>query len=691
MRLGIDIGGTFTDFTLIDDETGEVHVEKNLTTPHNPEEGVFQGIDQLAGRLPGFLKQSHEVIHATTLISNTLIEGTWVKTGLITTEGFRDILEMRREVRYDIFDLFIRFPEPIVPRLLRIGVSERVLRDGTVYLPLDEEQVRQAALFFKAQGVKAVAVCFLHAFQNPAHELRTGQILAEELPGVAISLSHEVHPVAKEFERTSTTVVDAAIKPVAAAYLDRVAEGLKNRGYDNNLFIMLSNGGSATVEAAKKFPVNMVESGPAAGVEASAFYGQLINLIDQLSFDMGGTTAKLCIVEQGRAARTQSFEVNRVHRFKVGSGIPVSIPVYDLLEIGAGGGSMARVNDLGLLQVGPESAGSNPGPACYGREGEHPTVTDSDLYLGFLNPDYFLGGEMALQPERASAVIEEKLAKPMGLSSQQAAAGVFQMVTETMASAARVYITEKAKDASSLPLVASGGAGPVHAVALARALGCPEVIIPPYSGVMSSLGLLAAPLAFERSRSVGQLLGNLDLQWLETRFCELEAEAAALMPEDADLENRRTLDVCYPGQDHALEVVVRAPFASPASQEQWQDAFEEMYRSLYGRIDDENPLEVKTLRVHLSQRLTALNIESPRAIAPAEPKTHRQVYDLERGEFIETPVYERSELQVGQSMAGPVIVEEKESTTVVGSDDTLRVDPVGCLRVQVGGARSRAR
>ena len=686
MRLGIDIGGTFTDFALIDDETGELHVEKTLTTPGNPDEAVFQGIDHLSGRLTGFLERTQEVIHATTLISNTLIAGNWVRTGLLTTEGFRDVLEMRREVRYDIYDLFIRFPEPIVPRFLRIGIPERMLRDGSMYLPLDEKAVRRAAKFFGEQGVKAVAVCFLHAFQNSAHERSAGEILADILPGAAISLSHEVHPVAKEYERTSTTVVDACIKPLVSAYLDRVAEGLNGRGYKRRLFIMLSNGGSATLEAAKKFPVNMVESGPAAGVEASAYYGRLINLVDQLSFDMGGTTAKLCIVEQGRAARTQSFEVNRVHRFKAGSGIPIAVPVYDLLEIGAGGGSIARVDDLGLLQVGPESAGSNPGPACYGQGGKLPTVTDSDLYLGFLNPAYFLGGEMALQPESAARAIEEHVARPLGLGPEQAAAGIFQMVTETMAAAARVYITDKAKAAPSLALVAFGGAGPVHAVALARVLGCPEVIIPPYSGVMSSLGLLVAPLAFERSRSVQRLLEQIDLAWLEERFLELEAETLSLMPEGSEPEYRRTLDLCHPGQDHALEVEVRAPFSRPESPAQWKQAFEDNYRSLYGRVDGENPIQVQAQRVHLSQRLKPLRIQAPDATAPAVPKAHRPVYAFDQGRFADTPVYNRASLQVGQSIPGPAIVEERESTTVLASGDMLEVDPIGCLRIQVGGS-----
>ena len=472
-RLGIDIGGTFSDFAVIDDADGAIRVGKTLTSAHAPEESVMRGVADLSGAIPGLLGRTSEVIHATTLVTNTILERKGAKTGLLTTEGFRDILELAREVRYDIYDMFIRLPEPLVPRRLRLGVPERVLADGTALVPLDEAAVRRAAAVFRDEGVEAVAVSFLHSYRNSVHERRAAEILREELPAATLSLSHEVHPEPKEYERTSTTVLDAYVKAVAEGYLERLAEGLAGRGYRDRLFVMLSNGGTATVETAKRVPVQIVESGPAAGVEAAACFGRLAGIDSLLSFDMGGTTAKLCIIENGRAARTRSYEVDRQHRFKAGSGLPAAVPVYDLLEIGAGGGSIARVDDLGLIRVGPESAGSAPGPACYGLGGAAPTVTDADLVLGYLNPDYFLGGRMALDRAGAERAIRTHLAEATGLTTLEAAAGVHEIVNENMASAARIYVAEKGKAPPELSLVAFGGAGPVHAAGLARKLGCP--------------------------------------------------------------------------------------------------------------------------------------------------------------------------------------------------------------------------
>ena len=458
-RLGIDIGGTFSDFALVDDSDGTIRVEKTLTSAHAPEESVMRGIGDLTASIPDLLARTGEVIHATTLVTNVILERKGAKTGLLATEGFRDLLELAREVRYDIYDMFIRLPEPMVPRRLRLGVPERVLADGTVLVPLDEAAVRRAAAVFRDEGVGAVAVSFLHSYRNGAHERRVAEILHEELPDAHVSLSHEVHPEPKEYERTSTTVLDAYVKAVAEGYLERLASGLAERGYRERLFIMLSNGGTATVETAKRVPVQIVESGPAAGVEAAAYFGRLLGLDNLLSFDMGGTTAKLCIIENGRAARTRTYEVDRVHRFKAGSGLPAAVPVYDLLEIGAGGGSIARVDDLGLIQVGPGSAGSAPGPACYGLGGTAPTVTDADLVLGYLNPDYFLGGRMRLDRGAAERAVEGHLAGETGLTTLEAAAGVHELVNENMASAAQVYVAEKGKAPRELSLVAFGGAG----------------------------------------------------------------------------------------------------------------------------------------------------------------------------------------------------------------------------------------
>jgi len=682
-RLGVDIGGTFTDFAIVDDSTGEIRVEKMLTSAKAPEETVLRGIDGLSEAIDNLLPQTKEVIHATTLITNVILERKGAKTGLLTTEGFRDILELAREVRYDIFDMFIRLPEPMVPRRLRLGVRERILANGTILEPLNEADVRDAAAKFRAAGVEAVAVSFLHSYRDGSHEKRAAEIMREELPGVPVSLSHEVHPEPKEYERTSTTVIDAYVKGVAEGYLDKLSDGLKQRGYANRLFVMLSNGGAATADTAKRVPVQIVESGPAAGVEAASYFGRLMGINHMLSFDMGGTTAKLCIIEDGRAARTRTFEVDRVHRFKAGSGLPAAVPVYDLLEIGAGGGSIARVNDLGLLQVGPDSAGSDPGPASYDLGGTSPTVTDADLLLGYLNPDYFLGGQMRLSSAAAQGVLGDTLAGVIGLTPIEAAAGVHELVNENMASAARMYVAEKGQAPSKLSLVAFGGAGPVHAVGLARKLGCPQVIVPPFSGVMSSLGLLAAPVAFERSRAVRQIVNALDLDAIEAAFCELEDEASSLMPDGAPVLVRRSVDLRYSGQDHPLEIDIEGPCNDPDVKSDWEARFVAAYNELYGKVDDDNPVELASVRVHVSQPAPQLNIARPSATADAAPKASREIYVSTQAGMELASVYERTQLQIGQEIVGPAIVEERESTTVIGTGDRLSVNEFGCLVVDL--------
>ena len=682
-RLGIDIGGTFSDFALVDDADGTIRVEKTLTSAPAPEESVMRGIGNLAGAIPDLLARTREVIHATTLVTNVILERKGAKTGLLATQGFRDILELAREVRYDIYDMFIRLPEPMVPRRLRLGVPERVLADGTVLVPLDEAAVRQAAAVFRDEGVDAVAVSFLHSYRNGAHERRAAEILREELPAVTVSLSHEVHPEPKEYERTSTTVLDAYVKAMAEGYLERLAEGLAERGYRERLFIMLSNGGTATVETAKRVPVQIVESGPAAGVEAAAYFGRLAGIDNLLSFDMGGTTAKLCIIENGRAARTRTYEVDRVHRFKAGSGLPAAVPVYDLLEIGAGGGSIARVDDLGLIQVGPDSAGSAPGPACYGLGGTAPTVTDADLVLGYLNPDYFLGGRMRLDRAAAERAVEGHLAEETGLTTLEAAAGVHEIVNENMASAAQVHVAEKGKAPPELSMVAFGGAGPVHAAGLARKLGCPRLVVPPHSGVMSSLGLLAAPVAFERSRAVRRILKAVDLATVEAGFRELESEAGELMPDGVAPIVRRSVDLRYSGQDYPLEIEVAGPCDSPSTRADWETRFEAAYHSLYGKVDDDNPVELASIRVHVSQPPPVLEIARPAAEADAPPKASRDIHVAAGSGMEPVPVYERTELRIGQQIVGPAVIEERESTTVIGPGDRLHVDPLGCLVVDL--------
>lgn len=682
-RIGVDIGGTFTDFTLVDDTTGEVLVEKCLTTPGQPEVAVLEGLRKLASLRKDALTGASAIIHATTLLTNVVLERKGATTGLVTTDGFRDVLEFARELRYDVYDPFITFPEPLVPRPLRVGVRERVLVDGSVRTSLHEEDVREAAALFKAHGVQSVAVCYLHSYRNASHERRTREILREMLPGVEVSISSEVHPEPKEYERASTTVVDAYVKPTATLYLDKLSSRLAQEGYRHSLLVMLSNGGAATVETTKHFPVQAVESGPAAGVEAATHYGNLIGATRLLSFDMGGTTAKLCVVLDGKAERTRSFEVDRVQRFKPGSGIPIAVPVYDLLEIGAGGGSIARLNSLKLMQVGPESASSKPGPACYGLGGEEPTVTDADLLLGYLDANSFLGGSMSLSLKAAEEAMDRAIGKPLGLSPVQAAWGVHNFVNETMASAARVHIAEKGQAARSLTLVGFGGAGPVHAVGLARKLGCPRVVIPPLPGVMSAFGLLTTPTAIERPRAVRQRLDQVDLQALETATRELESEARELLPRAQKVTFTRTVDMWRVGQDYPLEVPMQAGWTDAGARESLEKAFDAQYAQHYGRVDDDTPLEVVTVRVKAALENTKPSVHIEGGTLENSLKGRRPMFVPALQTVQEVPVYDRMRLRPGVQITGPAVIEERESTTIIDQGDRLTVDNLGCLVIDL--------
>ncbi len=682
-RIGIDIGGTFTDFTLIDDRNGEVRVGKCLTTPHAPHEAVLAGLQQFIDQLPDAVRAANAVIHATTLFTNTVLERKGALTGLLTTEGFRDVLELGRESKYEVYDPFIAFPEPLVERPLRLEIGERVLVDGSVRRTLDEDSVRAAAQRCLEAGVRTIAVVYLHSYRNPAHELRTRELLQALLPGVEISLSCEVLPEPQEYERTSTTVLNAYVKPIAASYLNDLGEALRAMGYLYAPYVMQSNGGAATFELTKQFPVQAIESGPAAGVEAASHYGTLTGLRHLLSFDMGGTTAKLCVVIDGKPSRTRTFEVDRLQRFKAGSGIPIATPVFDLLEIGSGGGSIARVNSLGLLQVGPDSAGSMPGPACYGRGGMAPTVTDANLVLGYLDAGNFLGGAMPLDATRAEEAIAQCIAGPLEMTAVQAAWGIHDLVNETMASAARVHIAEKGQNADDLVLIGFGGAGPAHAVELARKLGCPTVMIPPLPGVMSSFGLLTAPVSIERARTIRRPLANIEAAWLEAEFRSLEREALAMLKVESDVEYRRTADIWISGQDYPVEVPVPASMDDAQSLARLAQAFNAQYAALYGREEDGAVLEIVAARVRVARLAMPPSVRVARREGELRHKNTRPVYVAAQDRHVPVPVYDRGALSPGDDIMGPAIVEERESTTVIGTGDRLRVDTHGCLVITV--------
>ena len=442
-RLGCDIGGTFTDFVLLNDETGEIKTGKCLTTPRDPSDAVEEGMRGLEATTPGFIPMLDELIHGTTLVINSIIERKGARTGLITTKGFRDVLEIGRELRYAPYDVFAEFPKPLIPRRSRIEVDERVRSDGSILKALDPAEARQAVRTLLDRGVESIAVCLINSFENPIHELTIEEIVNEVAPDVPVSISYRVLPQIKEYERTSTTVTNAYVKPLTGRYLSKLADRLTSIGFAGKLFIMLSSGGVTSVETAAEFPVRIIESGPTAAVIAGQYYGKHFNIPDMFCFDMGGTTAKSCLIQKGVAGVVPTFEVGRVQRFMKGSGLTIQVPVVDLMEIGAGGGSIAKVSKMGTLQVGPESSGADPGPICYGRGGTDPCVTDADLLLGYLDEEYFLGGEMKLDKEAARRGVEEKIAKPLGVSFIQAIWGIHDLINETMAGAAKTHIAEK--------------------------------------------------------------------------------------------------------------------------------------------------------------------------------------------------------------------------------------------------------
>ena len=679
-RIGVDIGGTFTDLVWVDEATGAVRVGKLLTTPKDPSQAVEEGVVTLLHEADAAAGAVRALIHGTTLATNALIERKGARVGLLATAGFRDAVEIGREGRYDMYDLFIDPPVPLVPRQLRVEVSERILADGSVLRPLDAAQARAAITALGAQGVEAIAICLLHAYRNPAHERALAALCAEILPGVPVSCSSDVVPEIREFERTSTTTANVYVMPLMARYLDDLERKLHGLGVPGRLYVMMSAGGIATPETAKRVPVRLVESGPAAGALAAARSARQVGLDRLLSFDMGGTTAKACVIDRGEPLLAREFEVARADRFKKGSGLPIRVPVVELIEIGAGGGSVARVDRMGLLKVGPDSAGADPGPACYGAGGQEPTVTDADLVLGYLDADFFLGGRMRLDVEAARRAIETRVARPMGLGLTEAAWGIHRVVNENMAAAARVHGIERGKDLRGYPLFAFGGAGPVHAWNVGRILRVPRVLVPYGAGALSAYGLLAAPLAFDFVRTAPQRLTTADWELINRLFQEMEGEGRRILrtagvPE-AQITVRRSAEMRYSGQGHEVDVQIPPGALSAASLATITESFEAAYRLLYSRTPMGVPLEALNWRAVVSGPAPDLTITAGLAAAAAAPaaKKHRAAYFAEAGGYVDTPVYDRYRLDPGARLAGPVIVEERESTTVVGPGARLSVD-----------------
>jgi N-methylhydantoinase A len=688
-RLGIDIGGTFTDATLLDEATGAVRIAKVSTTPHDPADGfmdVARRVLEQSGVAPAEVRF---VVHATTVATNAIIEGKVAPTGFVTTDGFRDLLEIARQVRPSLYDLRFEKPRPLVPRYRCFGVPERLGPRGEVLRPLDEDGVRQVADALRRERVESVAVCLLHAHVNPDHERRVGAILRAALPGVTVSLSSEVAPEFREYLRASTTVINACIRPGVSRYLHEIEGRLRSAGLTCELLVMQSSGGVFTAGATREKPVFMVESGPAAGVTAAAHLGNALGFGNVLSFDMGGTTAKAALIENGTPRIAKDYEVGATARPGTGSqrggGYPIRTPVLELVEIGAGGGSIAWIDSGGMLRVGPHSAGADPGPAGYGKGGQEATVTDANLVLGRLNPDYFLGGAIALDVGRARRAIEERCARPLGLDVPAAAHAIVEIANAAMVNALRLVSVQRGYDPRDFVLIAFGGAGPAHANRLAAETEIATTLIPPGPGLFSALGLLVSDLKHDFSAPVLRRADRLDLPALTAALGRLEAEGRAALAregvEPADMAFQPQAELRYAGQSFELTVPLPAGEPSPEMVSQVLELFHRAHDRAYGYSAPAEPVEWVTVRLTALGRIAKPGLREWSADddVRAARKASRPVYFAECSGAVDCAVYERGRLPAGAVIAGPAIVEELDSTTVIHPGYQGRLDRFGNL------------
>ncbi len=682
-RLAVDIGGTFTDLAL---EHGALRqTAKVLTTPEAPEQGVLAGVRAIlrqSGLQPSDIGL---LIHGTTLATNAIIERKGAKVAFLTTEGFRDVLALGNESRYDQYDLNIVLPEPLVPRVLRLPVPERLDRDGRVLRPLDVVALRAHLPLLRREAVQSVAIGFLHAFTNPAHEQQAREIVQEALPEVAISLSSEVSPEMREWERFSTTVANAYVQPLMARYLRRLERALREMGLAAPVFLMLSGGGLTGIDTACRFPIRLVESGPAGGAIFAADLARASGLSRVLSFDMGGTTAKICLIDDGAPQTARHFEVARVGRFRKGSGLPLRIPVIEMVEIGAGGGSLASVDALGRIGVGPESAGADPGPACYGRGGERPAVTDANLLLGRYDAERFAGGTLPLDAARAEAAMVAAVGAPLALDAGMAALGVVEMVDETMANAARVHAIESGKSYEGRAMIAFGGGGPVHGCRVAEKLGIRRILVPAGAGVGSAIGFLRAPIGYEVVRSLYQRLASFDLPAVNTLLDGMAAEAAAVVAAGsfgAAHTERRVAFMRYLGQGHEIPVALPARTLSAADVAGLHDAYEAEYARVYDRPVPGSQVEVMSFSVLVQTDVAHAPFageESPPVATYPAPARVQRVRDSASGEAADWAVFDRASLSPGATLAGPAIIAEDETSTLIGPGWRARMTRQGWL------------
>ncbi len=693
LALGFDVGGTFTDFVLLDQDTGEIAVHKCLSTPSDPSRGVMRGFRELLGFKQLAAQILGLAVHSSTVVSNAIIERKGAKTLLLTTRGFRDTIEFGTEQRYDVFDEFEVRPEPLAPRALRLEVDERTTRDGAILkTPNIEDTVRLVREACK-QGVQSVAIVFLHSYKNSENERSVAEAIRQHFPDLFVSASYEVAPQIREYERSSTTIADAYVKPIVAKYLRGLVSEMGREGFRGQFQIMMSDGGRAAVETAETRPIRMLESGPSAGALAATFYGNLVGQPNLLSLDVGGTTAKACLIEGCEPSVSDGLEVARVHLLRKGSGIPIVVPTLDMIEIGAGGGSIAWVDEMGLLKVGPHSSGADPGPACYGLGGKEPTASDANLLLGYLNADYFLGGRMKLDVEATTRAVGG-LSEKLGLGLIETAWGIHAVMNEYMAAAARIHVIEKRRDPRNFTLLAYGGAGPIHATGVARALGTKKVIAPFAAGVTSALGCLASSATCSFVRSYFSRLDDLNWEELESLYDEMKAECLATLAtagiDGADVRFFRSAEMRLAGQINELSVSLPSESLTPGSLEQIKGRFWRRYEDLYRRVNRAMAIEV------LHWRLKAVGPAPEIRLQRREPKPNsganamkgtRQAYFPEAARFVDCAVYDRYQLVPGARFVGPAAIEERESTVVAAPGDTVTIDEYLNLVIEVGSNR----
>jgi N-methylhydantoinase A len=680
VRMAVDIGGTFTDIVL---DRGPLRLTRKVLTTPRPEEGVLDGARLVLADAGLHFSDIDVFIHGTTLATNAIIERRGARTALIATDGFRDVLDIATESRYDQYDLMIEKPQPLVPRSLRVTVPERVDVHGGVRLALDEQAVAGRVAFLRDNGIEAVAVCFMHSYVNPAHEQRAGAILKDALPGLSITLSSEVCPEIREYERTSTAVANAYVQPLMDGYLARMDEALRVEQFRGAIYLVTSGGGLTSIDTARRFPVRLIESGPAGGAIFASQVAARAAEKKVLSFDMGGTTAKICLIENFEPNGARVYEVDRAARFLKGSGLPVRIPVIEMVEIGAGGGSIARIDALKRVTVGPESAGSEPGPACYRRGGLRPTVTDADVALGMIDPAAFAGGTIALDPELSRKALAADVGAPLGLTPETAAYAVHEMICENMASAARVHAVERGEAITEHTLIAFGGAAPLHAARVAEKIGVARVIVPPNAGVGSAVGFLAAPISYELVKSRHMRLDRFDFAGASALLAEMSRDARALVEpgaRGAPTTERRLAYMRYVGQGHEITVPLPVRDLTAADATVLRDDFEREYSVLFRRPIPGAAIEALSWSV-----LISTPARRPEPIVPVTerrgpaPDGSRSFFDGRAGRTIDVPTYRRARLEAGVRVPGPAIIAEDETSTFVTASFDARIDAAGCI------------